>query len=318
MRSQGTPTRGTAARAVCGTLYAATILLQASDPIGLDIAWYLPYSQGRGPAARGGVEVSAPRETEADNAAKGRGERSAPPSEGGVVVMSSTEMVIRFILAAVAGYLLGSLPSGVIVARLFGHVDPRTQGSGKTGTTNILRTLGPGPAGLVALLDALKGIAAVLLVRFLIFPTSIALPVTGIDIQGWAEALAGAAAVVGHNYSIFIRFTGGRGVMTGAAVSLAMSPITFVCGILGFLLPVVLTRYVSLGSIIGSAVTFIAGFIFMQFGIVSKPHELCFFAVGMFIILSHRDNIERLLRGTERKLGQPAEPIEREKSQTPR
>lgn len=232
--------------------------------------------------------------------------------------MSSTEMVVRFVIAAVAGYLLGSLPSGVLVGRIFGHVDPRTKGSGKTGTTNILRTLGPGPAGLVAALDALKGIAAVLLVRFVIFPHGIALPVTGVDVQGYAEALAGACAVLGHNYSLFIHFTGGRGVMTGAAVSLAMSPITFLCGIIGFILPVVLTRYVSLGSIIGSATTMVAGFIFLQLGIVSIPHELCFAAVGLFIILSHWDNIGRLLHGTERKLGQPAEPVEHETTQSPR
>lgn len=231
--------------------------------------------------------------------------------------MSPAELVLRFVIAGVAGYLLGSLPSGVLVGRVFGRVDPRTQGSGKTGTTNILRTLGPGPAALVAILDLLKGIAAVLLVRFLIFPHGIATQ-GGVDVQGYAEALAGGLAVIGHNYSVFIHFTGGRGVMTGAATMLAMSPLTFACAIVGFILPVVLTRYVSLGSILGTTIGAIAGYFFMRLGIVSVPHELYFVVIGVFIILSHWDNIQRLLHGTERKLGQPAEPLQREPTQTPR
>ncbi len=123
----------------------------------------------------------------------------------------------RYAAAALAGYLLGSLPSGVLVGRAFG-ADPRQHGSKRTGATNVLRTLGPGPAALVALLDISKGAAAVLFARAL---WSRGLP----RLAPSAEALAGSAALLGHNFSVFIRFTGGRGVLTTVGATAVMSPI---------------------------------------------------------------------------------------------
>ncbi len=198
----------------------------------------------------------------------------------------------RFVLAALVAYLCGSIPSGVLVGKLFGNIDPRTRGSGKTGATNILRTLGPGAAVVVGLTDVLKGVAAVLLARYLIFPG-----------QPWAETVAGFAALLGHNYSVFIRFTGGRGVATGGGVTLAMQPLAVLAGVLGLIIPIAITRYVSLGSIIAAAACAVADAVLVALRIDSYPH-LVFMAVGAaFIIYSHRDNIARLMNGTERKLG---------------
>jgi glycerol-3-phosphate acyltransferase PlsY len=198
----------------------------------------------------------------------------------------------RFVLAALVAYLCGSIPSGVLVGKLVGNIDPRTRGSGKTGATNILRTLGPGAAVVVAITDVLKGVAAVLLARYLIFPG-----------QPWAETVAGFAALLGHNYSVFIRFTGGRGVATGGGVTLAMQPLAVLAGVLGLIIPIAITRYVSLGSMVAAAACAVADAALVALQRDSYPH-LVFIAVGAaFIIYSHRDNIARLMNGTERKLG---------------
>ena len=105
--------------------------------------------------------------------------------------------VLRFLVALALGYVLGSIPSGVLVSRLFGSVDPRTQGSGKTGATNVLRALGPGPAVMVAVLDILKGVAAILLTRFLVYPLGADPTGAQHNLQATAEALAGFGALLG-------------------------------------------------------------------------------------------------------------------------
>lgn len=218
--------------------------------------------------------------------------------------MSPLEAILRLVAAAIAGYLIGSIPSGVVVGRLFGNVDPRTQGSGKTGTTNILRTLGPGPAALVLILDLAKGISAVLLARYLFMPISAG---ASADLRAWAEAVGALAAVLGHTFSIFIRFTGGRGVATGGGAIFAMNPIVGVAGVIALVVPIIITRYVSLGSILAAIVCAA-----LDLGLVLSGSDLwghtAFMIFGaFFIVWSHRDNIERLVHGTERKLGQPNE-----------
>ncbi|HEX6817708.1 MAG TPA: glycerol-3-phosphate acyltransferase, partial [Ktedonobacterales bacterium] len=136
--------------------------------------------------------------------------------------MSPLGVLARFVAAAVVGYLLGSTPSGVVVGKLFGNVDPRSHGSGKTGATNVLRTLGPGAAALVVLMDVGKGVVAVLLARFVIMPMSAG---AAVDTRAWADAIAAFCAMLGHNYSIYIHFTGGRGVATGGGAILAINPL---------------------------------------------------------------------------------------------
>jgi acyl phosphate:glycerol-3-phosphate acyltransferase len=219
--------------------------------------------------------------------------------------LSTLEIALRVGGAGLLGYLLGSLPSGVIVSGLFGK-DPRTQGSGKTGATNVLRTLGLVPALLVALLDGSKGAVAILLTRYVLFAAG-AVPHTGVDIQGYAETLAGLAALLGHNYSVFIGFKGGRGVMTGVGGLLVLSPVAAAIAFVCTIIPIAVTRYVSLGSIIGTAVSIVAAAALVPSGLTTFPHFIYVLLGGGFIIASHADNIERLLKGTERKLGQPAE-----------
>jgi glycerol-3-phosphate acyltransferase PlsY len=227
----------------------------------------------------------------------------ASTCEKRILAMPVTEAIVRYAAAAIAGYLLGSFPSGVIVGRLFGNVDPRSRGSGKTGATNVLRTLGPGPAALVVVFDVGKGVVAVLLARYVFMP--VAAGATA-NMQGWAEAAAGFAALCGHNFSIFIHFTGGRGVATGGGTMLAISPVAFGCALVGLIVPIAVTRYVSLGSMLAGVVGTAVDWVLVATGRDIVPHAVYFAAGTLFIIYSHRDNIQRLLNGTERKLGQPA------------
>jgi glycerol-3-phosphate acyltransferase PlsY len=223
-----------------------------------------------------------------------------------MLAMTALDVVLRVGAAGLVGYLLGSLPSGVIVSRLFGNTDPRSHGSGKTGATNVLRTLGLLPAILVALVDGSKGAVAILLTRYVIFPAG-TVPPGSVDVKGYAETLAGLAALLGHNYSIFIGFKGGRGVMTGAGGLLVMSPIATAIGFVCTIIPIAITRYVSLGSITGAAVAIVVAAALVPSGLTTFPHFIYVLLGGLFIIVSHADNIQRLLNGTERKLGQPAE-----------
>ncbi len=219
--------------------------------------------------------------------------------------MPAPELILRFAIAMLVGYVLGSTPSGVLVGRLFGNIDPRTQGSGKTGATNILRTLGPGPAALVVVLDVGKGIVAVLLARYAVLPVHAG--TVSLTQQALAEAFAGLGALLGHNYSVFIRFTGGRGVATGGGAMLAMSPIAMLIGLLALIVPVAITRYVSLGSILAAAATGTTALALVLTRHDVWPHAAFALIGGAFVILSHHDNIQRLSNGTERKLGQPTQ-----------
>src|SRR5579859_7078963 len=146
-------------------------------------------------------------------------------------------------MAVVVGYLLGSIPTGMIVARVYRNVDLTAYGSGRTGATNVLRTLGKGAAAVAFAGDFLKGALAVLAVRLFIAPGS-----------SWAELVAAAAVVLGHSYSMFIGFKGGRGVVTGMGATIVAAPVTPVLMLIAFAIgiaTIATTRYVSLGSVIG-------------------------------------------------------------------
>ena len=187
-------------------------------------------------------------------------------------------------------YLAGSVPVGIVVARITGGPDPRTIGSGRTGGTNALRALGRKWAAVVVVGDLLKGALPVLLARV----------VTGGD--PLTEVLCGGAAVAGAIWSIFVGFRSGRGVGTGVGTMLVIQPIAVLLAAPVFVLVIVLTRYVSLGSLLGSAATLPAMLlVFMVVPETPLPYVL-YAAVGAaFIWLAHADNIDRLLHGTERK-----------------
>lgn len=197
------------------------------------------------------------------------------------------------LIAVVVGYLLGSIPTGMIVARVYRNVDLTAYGSGRTGATNVLRTLGRGAASIAFGGDFLKGALAVALIKFVIAPEN-----------AWIEMIAAVAAVVGHTYSVFIGFKGGRGVVTGFGASVVAAPVIVIAFVIGIVL-IALTRYVSLGSVVG---TVLAGLMLCVVAYIHSDPAWALWGVllGGFIVIAHKDNIERLLAGTERKLGERA------------
>lgn len=197
------------------------------------------------------------------------------------------------------GYLVGAVPTGAVVGRL-GGVDLTRVGSRRTGATNVLRTLGPGAAAVVFLGDLFKGSLAMLLVGALF-------PAPGLPGDPLGVVPAGIAAVIGHAYSPFIGFTGGRGVTTGLGGLLVLSWQAALLGLLVGVVAIATTRYVSLGSILGTGVGSVALLVAVLAYGLPPPYAAFALAVGTFIVVAHRDNIQRLMRGTERKLGQRVE-----------
>jgi glycerol-3-phosphate acyltransferase PlsY len=205
-------------------------------------------------------------------------------------VIVDDALLLRIFLVVVA-YLAGSIPFGVIAARLSGGTDPREVGSGRTGGTNALRALGRKWAAFVVTGDLAKGALPVLLARI----------TTGGD--STAEVLVAAAAVIGSARSVFLGFHGGRGVGTGVGTMLVIQPLAVVISAPVFFLAILITRYVSLGSLLGSAAMFPAMLLIWAVaqGWV-PPAYLLWAAVGPVLIwIAHADNIERLLKGQERK-----------------
>ncbi|MNW39985.1 putative glycerol-3-phosphate acyltransferase [compost metagenome] len=191
--------------------------------------------------------------------------------------------VIAFIIC----YLLGSVSFSVVLAKALKGIDIRQHGSGNAGATNTLRVLGKGPAILVLVLDVLKGIAAVWIGRWL-----------GGDSE-WVAALCGLAAIIGHNWPIYFRFRGGKGIATtiGVMATLIFFPALF-AGIIA-ILSIVFTRYVSLGSLIFVLLTPI----FFVFTNDIGPYFWASLIICAFAFWRHRTNIVKLAQGKENKLG---------------
>jgi acyl phosphate:glycerol-3-phosphate acyltransferase len=186
-------------------------------------------------------------------------------------------------------YLAGSIPVGAIVAQRVGGPDLRSIGSGRTGGTNALRALGRKWAAVVVIGDLLKGALPVLLARI----------VTGDPL---VEVLCGGAAVAGAIWSVFVGFRSGRGVATGVGTMLVIQPIAVLLATPVFVLAILLTRYVSVGSLLGSAAMIPAILLVLLLVPETPLPYVIYTAVGTaFIWLAHADNIDRLLHGTERK-----------------
>jgi glycerol-3-phosphate acyltransferase PlsY len=204
----------------------------------------------------------------------------------------------------VIAYLLGSFPTGYIAVKKLKGIDIREVGSGSTGATNVLRTLGKGPGAFVLVLDSLKGVLAIALVYWLFkFASSQNFIPPTIDAQvwqPWVVTLAGLAAILGHSKSIFLGFTGGKSVAISLGILLAMSWQIGLATAGVFAVVVAISRIVSLSSIVGA----IAVSIFMVILHQPLPYILFGIAGGLYVILRHRTNIERLFAGTEPKIGQ--------------
>ena len=198
-----------------------------------------------------------------------------------------------YLIPMTVGYLLGSIPIGLIAGLAFKRVDIRDFGSGRTGMTNVLRTVGVPAAAIVLVLDMGKGAAAVLVARLL-----------G-DSHG-PEVAAALAAMVGHNWPVSIGFKGGRGTAPGWGGLCVLSPLAgLIAAAVAFPL-VGATRYVSLGSIVGAVAGVGALVVIAATG--HAPSEYIWFGAiaGTLLLFQHKDNIQRLLKGEERKLGQSA------------
>lgn len=193
-----------------------------------------------------------------------------------------------FALTAIVSYLLGSIPTGYLVARARG-IDIRAVGSGNIGATNVFRILGKTAGTTVLLIDALKGFVAC---RFIAF---------GPDAPSEThQMVAGLFAILGHNYTFWLKFKGGKGIATSAGVLLALAPAGFAIALASFLIVLALSRYVSLSSIVASVVLPVGVWLA---GGSTRMIVLTVF-IGAMAIYKHRANIRRLIAGAELRIGQ--------------
>ena len=191
-------------------------------------------------------------------------------------------------------YLLGSIPFGYLIVSATTGADVRQSGSGGTGATNVTRRAGKAAGVLTLILDALKGAAAVIIAQTLL---------SGIDNAAWWIGMAGIVAMLGHIFPIWLGFRGGKGVATGVGVFTALSPLAVLCGGVLFFIIVWLTRYVSLGSMIGavSVPLFVWVDSLFRRGPDRLPIIVSTLVGAALIIYAHRANIGRLMSGTENK-----------------
>jgi glycerol-3-phosphate acyltransferase PlsY len=202
--------------------------------------------------------------------------------------------LVQALLIVVASFVIGGIPWSIIVARIARRPDPRTIGSGRTGGANAMRAMGPQLALVSGLLDMLKGTAAVLLARWFDAGTAV-------------EVVAAPAAIIGHSRSVFLGLGGGRGVAPAFGGLLAFAPLIALIIIPVFILIIAVTRYSSVGSLAGSA---LAG-ILLAWATAALGWDpwLYLYAAGgtLLVWLFHTDNIQRLLAGTENRIGTPRE-----------
>ncbi len=193
---------------------------------------------------------------------------------------------MNYAFAFIIAYLLGSINSAILVGRLSRNIDIRKHGSGNAGATNVLRTIGKKAAILVLVVDVLKGIVGVLI---------------GANIAGDnGMLLAGAGAIIGHNYPLYFGFKGGKGILTSAAVIFMLNWKIGIVLLIIALIIMTITRYVSLGSIIASAIYPIAVILIDR---KSTTYVIFSIFVAILAIYRHKSNIIKLLSGTESKLG---------------
>jgi acyl phosphate:glycerol-3-phosphate acyltransferase len=193
------------------------------------------------------------------------------------------------IILLIAAFVLGSIPFGIITAKVKG-IDLKKVGSGNIGATNVLRSLGKWPAVITLLGDILKGTLAVAIGKYS-------------GVEPLYEGLIGIAAILGHNFSIFLGFKGGKGVATSLGVLLMYTPHVALVTLIVWIGVVLFTKYSSLGAIVSFALLPLN---IMLFDFQDKTKFIISILISLFIIIRHKDNIKRLMKGTERKIGQHA------------
>ena len=205
--------------------------------------------------------------------------------------------ILSFLLVFFA-YLLGSIPTGYLAGKWLKGIDIREHGSGSTGATNVLRNLGKPAAIAVLGIDVLKGMAAVTLVKLLYHFMSI--EIIPLEWQYWLMISTGIAAILGHSKSIFLNFTGGKSVATSLGVLAVINPLVALGTLGSFLVMLAISRIVSLSSITGA----VTGNILMIALNQPLPYLLFAITAGIYVIVRHSGNIQRLFAGTEPKIGQ--------------
>lgn len=209
------------------------------------------------------------------------------------VTLISAMSALSYFFVGLAAYLLGSIPFGFLLVRLFLKEDIRAKGSGNIGATNVVRSGAKKLGALTFFLDACKGFVAVW------FVSRIALaPISHQD----AEALAALCAILGHIYTVWLRFKGGKGVATALGVFLAIAPLAAIAGLVLFIIVFALSKYVSLASILAAVV-----FPFFALLLPHVPYgpwlTAVIFIVPVIVIAKHHQNIARLMNGTEYRFG---------------
>lgn len=200
---------------------------------------------------------------------------------------------MRPALAVLFGYLIGSIPFGYLIVRMRYGADIRESGSGGTGATNVSRRAGKIAGLLTLLLDAAKGVAAVLLARLLVSEGS----------SAWVISISAVAALLGHIFPVWLKFRGGKGVATGLGMMAVLAPFPTIIAALAFGVTVLLTRYVSLGSMVAAAILPIVVLVFSAIRVTAIDSSIFIAALlgAVLIVWAHRQNVARLLAGTESK-----------------
>ena len=211
---------------------------------------------------------------------------------GAFLFLEGQPRPVEYAVVAALSYLLGSVPWGYLLLRLTTGEDVRDYGSGRTGMTNVLRTGGGKIAAATMALDVAKAMLAVLLARAVIGSTE-------------ADVAAGLMVLVGHNWPVFLQFRGGRGILTGLGGILIMAPVPAAIATVTFLIITFASRYVSLGSMIGVTVGCLAMVALTLVGTYSSAYAVYAILGCAIIIWQHRDNIQRIRQGNERRLGNP-------------
>ena len=205
---------------------------------------------------------------------------------------SANPSLLLAVLLSLGAFFLGAIPFGFVAGKLRG-IDLREEGSKNIGATNTLRVLGVVPGIIVLLLDMMKGLLPVLAARQLL------------HLSSWWVVGIGLLAVLGHIYSPFVRFRGGKGVATSLGVLFGLSPSIAGATVLLFALVVAVTHYVSLGSILGAVLQGILFWVMPPAATFTEnlPYRLFSLVVASFVVVRHRENIKRLLKGTENRFG---------------
>ncbi len=210
-------------------------------------------------------------------------------------------MAMTAIVTVIAAYLIGSINFAVIFAKAFTKRDVREMGSGNAGATNVLRNAGLLPGILTFLFDALKGFASCYMGKVIF---EYVYKQTGYELSKAVIGayLCGVACMLGHVFPFFFEFKGGKGAAISVGIFVICCPEGMAAGLVTFIIAVIITKYVSLGSILGAVAVVLTSIIFTDKNALFLPQALCAVAMGVIVIAKHKDNIKRLISGTESKI----------------